>query len=210
MCSGRGTSSNLDGYSIKQRRRKWLGSNWEDKMEEKRRLEEGKDSTIYIYPRLFKNTCLRGHFKYLKIENHRAYGPLLFLPQPPETVSQTAMVIGSESFCTSTFKWILNLWGKHLWLPPEESESLCGSSPALTSGSAGFSCLQLPPTASLSSKVKCRYTSRSARSTDRQTEGERFLFGGMLCRVFRGSWYTTLGTQTFDTFPELLWFLGLG
>lgn len=40
------------------------------------------DSTIYIYTGLFKNTCLMGHFMYLKIENHRAYGPLLFLPPP--------------------------------------------------------------------------------------------------------------------------------
>ena len=97
---------NWDDYSIKQLRRKWLGSNWEDKMEEKyKKLEGENDSTIHINPRIFKNTCLRGHFKYLKIEKRRAYGALLLLrlPRPPETVSQTAMVIGSESFLHQHF-----------------------------------------------------------------------------------------------------------
>lgn len=62
----------------------------------KLRLEEENNSTIY--PRISTNTCLMGHFKHLKIEHLRGYGPLFFLPQPPETLSQTAMVIGSESF----------------------------------------------------------------------------------------------------------------
>lgn len=147
MGSGKGKESNRDDYSIKQLRRKWLGSKWEDKMEEiikKSWRRKMIHSTIYIYPRLLKNTCLRGHFKFLKIANHLVYGPLLFLLLPPETVSQTAMVIGSESFCTSTFKWILNLWGKHLWRLLRKVNLCVGAflpSPQALLAAAASSCL---------------------------------------------------------------------
>lgn len=48
-----------------------------------------------IYAQILANTCPEGPFKHLKIENHAALGSP---PHPPETGSQTAVVIGSERF----------------------------------------------------------------------------------------------------------------
>lgn len=59
----------------------------------KKRLE--KENNFSIYPQILANTCPEGRFKHLKIENHAALGSP---PHPPETVSQTAVVIGSERF----------------------------------------------------------------------------------------------------------------
>lgn len=103
-----------------------------------------EENNSNILSRISTNTCLKGHFMYLKIENHWAYSPLLFLSQPPETVSQTAMVIGSESFCTSTFKLILTLWGKHLWHSPRKVILCVGallSQPQALLALAASSCL---------------------------------------------------------------------
>lgn len=60
---------------------------------EETRLEKENNSSIY--PHILANTCPEGRFKHLKIENHAALGSP---PHPLETVSQTAVVIGSERF----------------------------------------------------------------------------------------------------------------
>lgn len=52
-----------------------------------------KENNSSINPQILANTCPEGRFKHLKIENHAALGSL---PRPPETVSQTAVVIGLE------------------------------------------------------------------------------------------------------------------
>lgn len=196
--------SNWHDYSVRLLQGWWQGRNREDKIGEKRKENRGwgRERFLYLYlPRLFRNTCLRGHIKNLKIENHRAYGPLLFLSEPPETVSQTAVVIGSESFCTSTLNEFLiceaNICGAprgkliFVWELPSFNLRLCR--------------LRLPLAALLSSKVKRWYISHSAHSTVSQTEGERSLFVGMWCRVFRGSSHTTMGTLKSDTFFCDLW-----
>lgn len=59
----------------------------------KRWLEE--ENNFSIYSLILANTCPQGCFKHLKIERNAA---LSSAPHPPETVSQTAVVIGSEGF----------------------------------------------------------------------------------------------------------------
>lgn len=60
---------------------------------EKKMLEEENNSSFY--PQILANTCPEGSFRHLKIEKHAALGSP---PHPPETVTQTAVVIGSERF----------------------------------------------------------------------------------------------------------------
>lgn len=197
----------LRWYSIKQLKRMWLGRNYIRRQNggEKYGCKKKKYSAIYVYPRLFKYTCLKGHFKPLKIENHSAYCPSSPSPRPPETVSQTAMVIGSERFSTGTFNWTLNLWGKHLCWPLRKASVCLGAVPVVTSG---LSRLQLPRRHQRWNVDTSAIQPTARHGTARETEEESVVFWEMWCEVFGDGWCTTLCTQ--DTFPKPLWFLNLG
>lgn len=126
------------------------------------------------------------------------FGSLLFLRQPPETVSQTAVVIGSERvlffsffFGTSTFKLILTLWGKHLWHSPRRKGFfVCGGE---LPPPAGCGRLRLPRRHQRWSAHKSAGRHRRTRQTNRGgNNGGHAVRVGYLEAVDRPQWVYTV------------------